>query len=568
MNGCNAQNVNSLIKLKKCKKVVICSIAIGGSIAALLSLGAFFFYHVNDEHQNNDDNTAGTHTNVKCIESKSNDDESQTNFVQIQIDPPMMPLVEIRQIISQYVTQLEQENNVVDCKFLGHGCDFDSYQVEVRLTKGSRLTPQKVTNTERLNSIMCNKSDDGDSCLDSESKLIFRFPRIPDALIKLKIEYNLLNELRPYFIKNMVNVSIPDYSKGFSKFATYNELVLFVKSLKCKSDGVDDDDIDSAFLKQCLGKYFGGYVMLQGKQLSHFNHKIKRSIFDQVIPQMAKFLSCLHSFDTSGILSQMTFAVDTNYSEMIKMLKVDSDCKDNDDYDGAKNLNGSINVPVWTTYHELKSLIDEVKWLHDEKYFENCISNEIVNSVIDDCQTILLPIWKEKVQEVDFITISDCRQGTKKTIVERGLIHGDLHFQHILMSKKEQDHQKYEYNDDDSGYTIESVIDWSDVCICDIALEFRYIWADSNKLCRKLVEQYKKQLKYKLQQLECDNVKLFQEFFDLRVEIYGFITLLMTNGFAKMLQWNNEMKRYYKNQTLLLLKQFRCNVKQVQLICD
>ena len=61
------------------------------------------------------------------------------------------------------------------------------------------------------------------------------------------------------------------------------------------------------------------------------------------------------------------------------------------------------------------------------------------------------------------------------------------------------------------------------------------------------------------------NIRHFDEFFQLRIEIYGFITLAMMNAFAQMLNWSQDSKQYYKENTLLKLNKWNQNIKTLEM---
>merc|ERR1712228_443984 len=135
----------------------------------------------------------------------------------------------------------------------------------------------------------------------------------------------------------------------------------------------------------------------------------------------------------------------------------------------------------------------------------------IKTEIFEKVKNVLIPQFKE-------YEARNSDDASNKIIF--GLVHGDLHEKHVLF---------------DANGKVSGVIDWTDMRVSDIAMEFRYFWAKSRSATIKIVSEYKKMRQ------EINDWRLF----DLCLNMYGYIMLsLWTHWSIWLKQEESEFIKY------------------------
>eukprot|EP01084_Bolivina_argentea_P254438 427734_1 len=321
-------------------------------------------------------------------------------------EPSNISLDQILQLVMRKLSPFKI--NVKSITYLGHGCDFDSF------------------------------------CIDINDKLyVLRTIRINDTglIHKLKVERKILPMLKPYFAENGVDINIPEYNSD------QNSICLLLSNMS---------NPHKSYI-------YSTYSMIDGKQLCLFGRNEINKCLAHNSDKLANILSVLHQ------------------------------C----------NLMNKDKADLFETAgSEFECLVEEL----EECYLEIDIGDKqliefIKTEMIEKCNNILIPKWNE------YETIHMNKQ-SNKFVYE--LIHGDLHGEHILLSM--------------DNNTIVGIIDWSDIMVTDIAMEFRYLWAIHTERTLDIVSKYKSFRKFD---------KDRNELFDVCVNIYGYITLVLNLYWSK-----------------------------------
>ena len=217
---------------------------------------------------------------------------------------------------------------------------------------------------------------------------------------------------------------------------------------------------------------YGTYRMLRGTELSNFDEMNRIIISNKEC--IAKFIAVLHGFEPPP--------------------------------DDMEWLHDSA-------VQELEWLMEDLEWaLGNVTLPDKQLMQYVRTGICDRVRNELIPAFKKY-------------EGSKDVIY--GLVHGDLHGDHLLIDDEEQ---------------FSGVIDWSDIRFSDVAAEFRYLWAISPEATREVVREYKN-----LRRDVDGDWKLF----DLMVDMHGYVTLSMQAHWMVFLKKTDWQEKYQKHAAVL-----------------